>query len=106
MICSSCGNDNPRASAECITCGTKLTVIRCRCGFLNSLMDSYCGSCGKQLMKTSVLSRIQRFESSANPVPNFSEEELMRIIEVHHLHSQTEQQTNAISQTDIDKLFE
>lgn len=106
MMCSSCGNDNPRSSAECTNCGTKLSVIRCRCGFLNSLMDSFCGSCGKQLMKTSVLSRIQRFESSANPVPNFSEEELMRIIEFQQMHTQTEQQVSTVSQTDIDKLFE
>lgn len=106
MICSSCGNDNPRTSLECISCGTKLSVIRCRCGFLNSLMDSYCGSCGKQLMKSSILSRIQRFESSANPFPSFSSEELMRIIEVQQMHTQSVQQTNAVSQSDIDKLFE
>jgi hypothetical protein len=105
MICSSCGNDNPRSSAECVNCGSKLSVIRCRCGFLNSLMDSYCGSCGKQLMKTSILSRMQRFESSANPFPNFTEEELMRIIEVQQMHTQAEQQSNAVSQSDIDKLF-
>jgi hypothetical protein len=57
-------------------------------------------------MKTSVLSRIQRFESSANPVPNFTEEELMRIIEVQQMHAQTEQQASTVSQSDIDKLFE
>ncbi|MBP9211790.1 MAG: zinc ribbon domain-containing protein [Bacteroidetes bacterium] len=106
MICSSCGNDNPRSALECVSCGTRMNVVRCRCGFLNSLMDAYCGSCGKQLMKTSVLSRLQRFESSANPFPNFSEEELMRIIEVQQMHIQAEQHQNAVSQTDIDKLFE
>lgn len=106
MICPSCSNDNPRSAQECISCGMKLNVIRCRCGFLNSLMDSYCGSCGKQLIKTSILSRMQRFETSANPFPSFTEEELMRIIEVHQLHLQSEQQTSAVSQTDIDKLFE
>jgi len=69
-------------------------------------MDSYCGSCGKQLMKTTALSRIQRFESSANPFPSFSEEELMRIIEVQQMHTQAEQHSNAVTQSDIDKLFE
>ncbi|MFA6469114.1 MAG: zinc ribbon domain-containing protein [Bacteroidota bacterium] len=106
MICSACGNDNPRSSLDCGNCGNKLSVIRCKCGFLNSLMDSFCGSCGKQLMKTSVMSRIQKFESSANPYPNFSDQELMRIIEIQELHKQSTQSSNAVSQTDIDKLFE
>lgn len=106
MICSSCNEDNPRSAVECASCGSKMSVIRCRCGFVNSLMDSYCGSCGKQLMKTNILSRIQRFESSANPYPSFTEEELMRIIEVQQIHTQFEQQPNSVNQSDIDKLFE
>ena len=106
MICVSCGNDNPRTQAECITCGYKLHVIRCKCGFLNSLMDSYCGSCGKQLIKSSTLTRIQKFETSANPVQNFSEQELMRIVEIQQSHMQSGQQANIASQEDIDKLFE
>lgn len=105
MICSTCGNDNPRSSLDCTNCGNKLNVIRCKCGFLNSLMDSYCGSCGKQLMKTSAISRLQRFEANANPVPNFSEQELMRLIEIQQMNVQMEQHSNAISQSDIDKLF-
>lgn len=106
MICSSCGTDNPRSNAECLSCGSKINVIRCKCGFLNSLMDSYCGSCGKQLIKTSSLTRLQKFESSANPVPSFSEQELMRIVEIQQVHIESEQQANTVSQQDIDKLFE
>ena len=106
MICSACGNDNPRTSLECNNCGNKLNVIRCRCGFLNSLMDSYCGSCGKQLMKSSALSRGQRLESNPNPAPNFTEHELMRIIEIQQIHMQSDKQSNVVSQSDIDKLFE
>jgi hypothetical protein len=106
MICSSCSSDNPRTSLECISCGNKLNVIRCRCGFLNSLMDSYCGSCGKQLIKSSSLSRGQRLDSNTNTIPNFTEQELMRIIEIQQQHSQAEESVNAVSQSDIDKIFE
>ena len=106
MICSLCSSDNPRTALECISCGNKLNTVRCRCGFLNSLMDSYCGSCGKQLMKSSLLSRTLRLESNANPNPNFSEQELMRLIEIQQITAHAEEITNAVSQTDIDKLFE
>jgi hypothetical protein len=106
MICPSCGNDNPRTTPECISCGNKLTVIRCKCGFFNSLMDSYCGSCGKQLMKSNTISRVQRYESTANATSMFTEQELMRIIEVHQMQNQIDQNGNVVSQIDIDKLFE
>lgn len=106
MICSSCGNDSPRTSTECIDCGNKLSVVRCKCGFLNSLMDSYCGSCGKQLMKSSHFTRIQNFESAANPVPNFTDEELMKILEIQQMYTQQERATSTVSQDDIDKLFD
>ncbi len=106
MICSSCGNDNPRTTPECISCGNKLTVIRCKCGFFNSLMDSFCGSCGKQLMKSSTISRVQRFELNANTSSNFTEQELMRIVEVNQMQNQQDENGNVVSQVDIDKLFE
>jgi hypothetical protein len=106
MICSSCGNDSPRTSLECIACGMKLNVVRCKCGFLNSLMDSYCGSCGKQLIKSTVLARLQRLDSNSNPIANFTEHELMRIVEIQHATLHNEQQQSTVSQNDIDKLFE
>ncbi len=106
MICSSCGNDNPRTTPECISCGNKLTVIRCKCGFFNSLMDSFCGSCGKQLMKSSTISRVQRFEFNVNTSSNFTEQELMRIVEVNQMQNQQDENGNVVSQVDIDKLFE
>ncbi len=106
MICPSCSSDNPRTTPECFNCGNKLTVIRCKCGFLNSLLDSYCGSCGKQLMKSSTISRIQRFESNVTTSSNFTEQELMRIIEVNKMQNQLDQNGNVVSQIDIDKLFE
>jgi hypothetical protein len=106
MICPSCGNDSPRTTPECISCGNKLTVIRCKCGFFNSLMDSYCGSCGKQLMKSNSISRVQRYESNPNTASNFTEQELMRIVEISQMQRQLDQNGNVVSQTDIDKLFE
>lgn len=106
MICSSCGSDSPRASMECVQCGAKLSVIRCRCGFLNSLMDSYCGSCGKQLMKGVHYLKTQRTDHSATPVAPFTEQELMRILEVQQLNAGGDQPQNAVTQTDIDKLFD
>ncbi len=105
MICSSCGSDSPRTKTECINCGNKLSVVRCKCGFLNSLMDSYCGSCGKQLMKSTLFSRMQNFESSANPVPNFTDEELMQLLEIQQIHAQQDRAPSTVSQDDIDKLF-
>lgn len=106
MICSSCGNDNPRTYLECMTCGQPLSSIRCTCGFPNYLLDSFCGSCGEALVKTSFLSRIQSFESNSNPVPNFSQQELMRIIELQQMQDHAEHSGSNISQGDIDKLFE
>lgn len=105
MICSSCNADNPRTMLECISCGNKLNVVRCRCGFLNSLMDTFCGSCGKQLIKSSSHSRIQRLEMNTNIVSNFTEQELMRIIEIQEMQSQLNQPENVVSQNEIDKLF-
>ncbi len=106
MICSACGNDNPRTSLECINCGNKMNVVRCKCGFLNSLMDSFCGSCGKQLIKSTLLARLQRLEVNSNPIANFSEQELMRIVEIQQSTMHDEQMPNSVSQNDIDKLFE
>lgn len=106
MICTSCGNDNPRTTPECINCGNKLTVIRCKCGFFNSLMDSYCGSCGKQLMRSNTISRVQRFETSSSIVSPFTEQELMRIVEVNQMQNHMDQHSDTVSQNDIDKLFE
>lgn len=106
MICSSCGNDNPRTTPECLNCGNKLSIIRCKCGFFNSLMDSYCGSCGKQLIKSNTPSRVLRYESHSNTIPTFSEQELMRIVEVNQMQNQLDQNNNVVSQNDIDKLFE
>ncbi len=106
MICSACGSDSPRTSLECIECGAKLNVIRCKCGFLNSLMDSCCGSCGKQLMKSTLLSRMQKLEANSNPIANFSEQELMRIVEIQQMTIHEEQVQNSVTQNDIDKLFE
>ncbi|MFZ4621155.1 MAG: zinc ribbon domain-containing protein [Bacteroidota bacterium] len=106
MICSACGNDNPRTSLECINCGNKMNVVRCKCGFLNSLMDSFCGSCGKQLIKSTLLARLQRLEVNSNPIANFSEQELMRIVEIQQTTMHDEQTPNSVSQNDIDKLFE
>jgi len=57
-------------------------------------------------MKSSLLSRTQRIESNANPIPNFNEQELMRLIEIQQITTHAEEVTNAVSQTDIDKLFE
>jgi len=69
-------------------------------------MDSYCGSCGKQLMKSTLISRAQRFESTANTSLSFTEQELMRIVEISQMQSQLDQNNNTVSQNDIDKLFE
>lgn len=106
MICSSCGNDNPRTTLECISCGNKLSVIRCKCGFLSSILDSYCGSCGKQLMKSNTISRAQRAESNSSSIPIFTEQELMRVIEINQMQNQLDQQSGGVSQNEIDKLFE
>ena len=57
-------------------------------------------------MKNSGISRIQRLESNINNAPNFTEEELMRLIEVQQLHNTLDHAMNTVSQTDIDKLFE
>ncbi len=106
MICSTCGNDNPRTSLECLNCRSNLNVVRCNCGFLNSLMDTYCGSCGGELKKLSSQRKDESLDSVSNHIPNFSESELMRLIELQQTVQQSENTSTAISQSDIDKLFE
>ncbi|MEW5797944.1 MAG: zinc ribbon domain-containing protein [Bacteroidota bacterium] len=105
MICSNCNSDNPRTAVECIMCGTRLTSVRCKCGFLNSLMDHYCGSCGSQLIKVTTLMRLQKFETSLGVVSEFSEQELMTLIDIQRSMTQTEMQQNKVTQDDIDKFF-
>ncbi|MEI7907792.1 MAG: hypothetical protein WCI84_10605 [Bacteroidota bacterium] len=58
------------------------------------------------MIKTTGISRIQRLESNIHTVPQFTEQELMRIIEVQQIHSTSEHSANAATQNDIDKLFE
>ena len=106
MICPNCDNDNPRTAIECISCGAKLNVIRCKCGFLNSIMDQYCGSCGSQLIKASAHVRMQKFETTSGASIPFTEQELMTLIDIQRNAAQAEVQQNKASQTDIDKLFE
>ncbi|MBI2429465.1 MAG: zinc ribbon domain-containing protein [Ignavibacteriales bacterium] len=105
MICSNCTNDNPRTALECIFCGTRLSTIRCKCGFLNSLMDHYCGNCGSQLIKATALARMQKFETSLGVSTAFSEQELMTLIEIQQSITQSETQQNKVTQGDIDTLF-
>jgi len=105
MICSNCSNDNPRSAIECIVCGTRLTTIRCKCGFLNSLMDHYCGSCGSQLIKATTLMRMQKFETSFDAANEFTEQELMTLLDIQQSIIQSETQQNKVTQEDIDKLF-
>ena len=105
MICLQCNNDNPRSALECITCGTKLSVVRCKCSYLNSLMDQFCGGCGKQLIKATALKRMQKFETHINTIPHFTEQELMTIIEIQQQMTQAEHPENKVTQNDIDQLF-
>ena len=105
MICPNCKNDNPRPAIECITCGEKMNVVRCKCGFLSSIMDQHCGNCGSQLIKASAFVRMQKFETSLGSSAVFSEQELMALIEIQRHAAQTEVQQQKVSQTDIDKLF-
>ncbi|MDP1676986.1 MAG: hypothetical protein Q8L88_08970 [Bacteroidota bacterium] len=57
-------------------------------------------------MKSNSISRTQRYESGSNIIAPFTEQELMRIVEVHQMQSQIDQNSNVVSQIDIDKLFE
>ena len=45
----SCLHENPAGYAFCVTCGEPLSVARCRCGFMCSTGDAYCGRCGNKL---------------------------------------------------------
>jgi len=105
MICPNCENDNPRTAIECIACGEKLNIVRCKCGFLSSIMDQYCGNCGSQLIKASALIRMQKFETSLGATSIFSEQELMTLVEIQRNVAQAEIKQHKVSQTDIDKLF-
>ena len=105
MICPNCENDNPRTAIECISCGQKMNVVRCKCGFLSSIMDQYCGNCGSQLMKASALVRMQKFETSFGSTAMFTEQELMSLIEIQRNAAQAEVQQQKVSQSDIDQLF-
>ena len=50
--------------------------------------------------------KTQRTDHSATPVAPFTEQELMRILEVQQLNAGGDQPQNAVTQTDIDKLFD
>jgi hypothetical protein len=105
MICPNCESDNPRTAIECIACGSKMNVIRCKCGFLSSIMDQHCGNCGSQLIKASAYVRMQKFETLTGSSIPFTEQELMTLIDIQRNAVQAEVHQNKASQVDIDKLF-
>jgi len=44
-----CKHSNPSGYAFCAVCGEPLAYKRCRCGFVCSDRDSFCGQCGAEL---------------------------------------------------------
>lgn len=48
----SCAHSNPPGYAACGTCGEVLPHARCRCGFIATVTDVYCGRCGAELVLT------------------------------------------------------
>jgi len=57
-------------------------------------------------MKSNTISRAQRAESNSSSIPIFTEQELMRVIEINQMQNQLDQQSGGVSQNEIDKLFE
>lgn len=106
MICSNCENDNPRSAIECLSCGVKINSIACSCGFHNSLIDQYCGSCGKQLLKSPSLSKLQKGFSSPAATMTFTEQELMTLVNLQQSLLQQDDRHNKVTQDDIDSMFQ
>ncbi|KAB2924176.1 MAG: zinc ribbon domain-containing protein [Bacteroidetes bacterium] len=106
MICPSCNNDNPRSAVECLTCGDKLTVASCSCGFRASLIDRFCGQCGEPLLKNPLFGTKLRTVPSRRAAASFSEQELMTLVGIQHSNSLQGRAAPAVSQKDVDALFE
>jgi len=106
MICPSCTNDNPRSAVECLTCGEKLTVANCSCGFRASLIDRYCGQCGQPLLKGPLFGTKHRTTTSRRTAVAFSDQELMTLVGIQHTTPLQGRAVPSVSQKDVDALFE
>jgi hypothetical protein len=106
MICQHCQNDSPRNQLECTVCGTKLHAVKHSCGFVNSLTDFYCGGCGQSILKTTTQLKQKFNDDIMQQECQFNEQELLTLLDVHQRTSGQKTRQNAISQKDVDKLFQ
>ncbi len=106
MICQHCQNDNPRNTLECTVCGTKLHAVKHSCGFVNSLTDFYCGGCGQSILQVTTQLRQKFNDDTMQPEHQFSEQELLTLLDVHQRASTRQARHHIISQKDVDKLFQ
>ncbi len=106
MICQHCQSDNPRNELECTVCGTKLHAVKHSCGFVNLLTDFYCGGCGQSILKMTSQLKKKFTDDVIQSEYQFSEQELLALLDIHQRSVAGRAQRNVISQSDVDKLFQ
>lgn len=106
MICSQCNNDNQRGVTICVFCNAKLPGVRHSCGFINSITDQFCGGCGEHLVVQKTIFRPHVSDTPFQSMPNFSDNQLVTLLEVQKQQVGDKKKAAGSKQEDINKLFE
>jgi hypothetical protein len=66
----------------------------------------FCGGCGQSLIKSSNILKRRAKDEYIEAVTQFSEQELVFLLDLHTQMTATKGKPASVSQEDVDKLFE
>lgn len=95
-----CQHANPSGYRFCGTCGEEIDTILCRCGFVASLVDTYCGRCGISLAEGAADARKQTVDVEQR----FDLEQMAKIAAEENKFLETTHKVR-VTQDDIRKLL-
>jgi Double zinc ribbon len=108
MDCPKCNSANDDAQRFCSVCGTALGNVCKRCGTAGKHEAKYCGMCGTAFVSSGGQQRLfSRAAITPTHTPRqYTPEEIEDLLSLQVLARQEAQNSEQLSQKDLDSLFQ